>query len=156
MNAKEQARRAFVEQICSHCHGCRFEVRWWLSLWRQGICSESGEIQRRTPRRMKEQERDYRQVKHTCVRDAELADAYAAAAVAEGNLEMLLLLEWLARRGDDPIWQGLQVNYCPATGVYTYFGYRASREITRAEALALLEGGAGDKGRGTNNTTCNP
>ena len=79
-----------------------------------------------------------------------------AAAVAEGNLEMLLLLEWLARRGDDPIWQGLQVNYCPATGVYTYFGYRASREITRAEALALLEGGAGDKGRGTNNTTCNP
>jgi len=90
------------------------------------------------------------------------ADAYAAAAVA-GALadpkqaeETLLLLEWLARRGDDPIWQGLQVNYCLATGAYTYFGYRASREITRAEALALLKGGAGDKGRGTNNITCNP
>ena len=77
--------------------------------------------------------------------------------------EMLLLLEWLARRGDDPIWQGLQVNYCPATMNYTYFGYRASKEITREAALALLreppktqEGCGDDEGTGTNKTTSHP
>jgi hypothetical protein len=60
----------------------------------------------------------------------------------------LLALEMLAQGGSDPVWHGLQVNYCPATGDFTYFAVLRSADdwdISRAEVLALLAG-KGEKG----------
>jgi len=68
-------------------------------------------------------------------------EAVAAACVAEALPGPLELLERLAREGDDPRWHGLEVNFCPATGNYTYFSYHGEYpEFTRTEALALLAG----------------
>jgi len=74
-------------------------------------------------------------------RNVSPAELVAEATGPERDLaeQTLEKLEWLAREGNDPIWRGLQVNYCPATGHYTYFEhYGDCDEHTRADALALL------------------
>jgi len=55
--------------------------------------------------------------------------------------DTLGLLEMLAKEGSDPVWRGLQVNYCPDCG-FTYFKPVSHNPnmvaMPRAEAEALL------------------
>jgi len=56
--------------------------------------------------------------------------------LAEQTLEKL---EWLARQGNDPVWKGVHVNYCPVTEEFTYFGpAMLDSDLTRAAVLELL------------------
>jgi len=71
-------------------------------------------------------------------------DAGWEAALAD----TLGMLETLAKLGRDPVFKGLQVNYCPNADTFTYFNHRPrssiafqrDRDISRAEAEALLGG----------------
>jgi len=75
-----------------------------------------------------------------------LADAYAQAAVDAFKADTLGMLEEMAKLGDDPVFKGLQVNYCPNADTFTYFNHRPrssiafqrDRDISRVEAEALL------------------
>ena len=64
-------------------------------------------------------------------------DAGWEAALAD----TLGMLEMLAKEGSDPVWRGLQVNYCPDCG-FTYFKPVSHNPnmvaMPRAEAEALL------------------
>ena len=72
-------------------------------------------------------------------------DAYAHAAVDAALADTLGMLEEMAKLGNDPVFKGLQVNYCPNADTFTYFNHRPrsiafqrDRDISRAEAEALL------------------
>ena len=74
------------------------------------------------------------------VSPAELA-AEATASAPERDLaeQTLEKLEWLARQGNDPVWKGVHVNYCPVTEEFTYFGpAMLDSDLTRAAVLELL------------------
>jgi len=74
----------------------------------------------------------------------ELAQAHTEAALAD----TLGMLEALAKGGGDPVYKGLQVNYCPETDSFTYLRRndhlkwrgieRTWIDLSRAEAEALL------------------
>jgi len=80
-----------------------------------------------------------------------LFDAGLAAGRDAALADTLGMLEALAKLGDDPVFKGLQVNYCPNADTFTYFNHRPrsiafqrDRDISRAEAEALLKGDAAD------------
>jgi len=62
-----------------------------------------------------------------------------AVATATGPERDLADLERLARQGNDPVWKGVHVNYCPVTEEFTYFGpAMLDSDLTRAAVLELL------------------
>jgi len=87
-----------------------------------------------------------------CGSKAAWEQARAEATGPERDLaeQALEKLEWLARQGNDPVWKGVQVNYCPVTEEFTYFGpAMLDSDLTRAEALELLrERRCGDEREG--------